>query len=1372
MGVPKFFRWCAERYPTVITPFKDSPPPVDNLYLDINGIIHNCTHPNDIDATHRAPTEKEMIQAMFTYLEKLFSAIQPRKHFLLAVDGVAPRAKMNQQRQRRYRAGYEMMVAREEAMKNGHDVPDEKDVFDSNCITPGTPFMVRVSKEFQYFITMKLTTDPAWQTCEVIFSGHDCPGEGEHKIVDFIRRRKMQAGYNPNETHCMYGLDADLVMLALATHEPHFVLLREVVSFGAASRKDRLRQEEDEAKGLVVDKSYHKADEFVLFHINVLRDCLQLDVRERLSKLGAPLTFDLELVVDDFTFMCFFIGNDFLPSIPTVGINDGSMLTMLQLYVDHILSRGLFLTDKGKINWRPVELWLAQLGALEYATIKTRQQEEADYQRRRARFDPSHEVPASINTPMISIEEYKQKFYSDKHHFRDGWSPTSTDMERLKLHFLEGLSWVMQYYYQGVPSWQWYYPHYYAPMASDLVNLPAIAAQVRFDVGKPFLPHQQLLAVLPPMSYRSIPSAYWPLLRSQSSPLAKYFPEHIVIDLEGARAPWEGIVLIPFIDEGTLLAAYKSVQKDVSPEDALNNRLGPALKFSFDSKMPPYTVADDMFDALTGVLVRKDPYTFPAITSFQPVLCPGVATGNCQLEGFSTLQSKHSMLSTQYEVGAVSIFGMPSRKESMLLVLQNFSHAKTVDDAVALVGKEVLVGFPHYKRARIATISDARTSLTAVYTKDGALCGTERKSKNRDEMETFLREAETHQRYMKAKLGIVVEHIGILVYVHHFSGMRVTRKGRLVRQFASTETCYPLSLICLTEDIEMVEDARYQERDRSLADVASGVKCVYVGPEPKNKKADVAVYGSCGTVVSTEPSSDHFTISLKLKTAPFEVPAALTSFASPSNWIALHVAADSLGISARTLTTVCSSLVTTPQYGSREIGLCIKFTGRSLARVGYAKLVQTRQNPWYLGNVDIFARMQQDGEGMGHHLEKVEKGDFVGKSSINCAGVGTWYLSKEAVVLIADYINYFSPLVELIELGVVNSSNVEPQMFLTGKWTDVEANDALDELESFIEDSGILKVPMFSATEDVFPHEHLTELESSLEALPASPARDVTLRQVAKAHLYFPVIRSSNGHLVPIPLPHEQTFRLGSRVVNCRATGTTPFGASGTVVRLLASGREAEVVYDVPFTGGTRLDGRLKECRGAITKLAAMLVLKTAADAAAAASPVSVDVISLLGDRTSPKPLGHITSCNGSASKSTAANLVPLPRSALESTTTTLPGVVKVTSTKLFGGIKVADIIGQMSGAASPISPNPTAGEGSIGTAAGKGSVHASAAPSLSIPAPKSQQQKPFSRRNRAIPEEFMSGKVQVRPTDTAMLFSKWLDTFMANELKKLSEAK
>ena len=97
-------------------------PEFDNLYLDMNGIIHNCSHPND-DDPHFRITEEKIIADIFHYIEVLFRMIQPRKVFFMAIDGVAPRAKMNQQRGRRSDMSFLPKVLIISALLSGSDLP-------------------------------------------------------------------------------------------------------------------------------------------------------------------------------------------------------------------------------------------------------------------------------------------------------------------------------------------------------------------------------------------------------------------------------------------------------------------------------------------------------------------------------------------------------------------------------------------------------------------------------------------------------------------------------------------------------------------------------------------------------------------------------------------------------------------------------------------------------------------------------------------------------------------------------------------------------------------------------------------------------------------------------------------------------------------------------------------------------------------------------------------------------------------------------------------------------------------------------------------------------------------------------------------------
>lgn len=166
----------------------------------------------------------------FSVVETRLAVIPLTRLPCRAVDGTAPRAKMNQQRARRFRSAQEAADARAKAESKGtllEGIP-----FDSNCITPGTPFMARLQAKLEYFVHMKLQNDPLWRDVSVIFSGHEVPGEGEHKIMDYIRAEKFRPDFDPNTRHCLYGLDADLIVLGLLSHEPHFTLLREEVQFG------------------------------------------------------------------------------------------------------------------------------------------------------------------------------------------------------------------------------------------------------------------------------------------------------------------------------------------------------------------------------------------------------------------------------------------------------------------------------------------------------------------------------------------------------------------------------------------------------------------------------------------------------------------------------------------------------------------------------------------------------------------------------------------------------------------------------------------------------------------------------------------------------------------------------------------------------------------------------------------------------------------------------------------------------------------------------------------------------------------------------------------------------------------------------------
>ncbi|XP_028106985.1 5'-3' exoribonuclease 3-like isoform X2 [Camellia sinensis] len=686
MGVPSFYRWLVNKYPKiVVNAIEEKEEKIetslvnpngieyDNLYLDMNGIIHPCFHPDD----HPSPpkTFQEVFNNICEYIDRLFSIVRPRKLLYMAIDGVAPRAKMNQQRTRRFRTAKDNEIAeaeenrlRKEFEMEGKQVlpKQESEVSDSNIITPGTVFMHELSIALQVYINQRLKDNVCWKGIKVILSDANVPGEGEHKIMSFIRLQSACPDYDPNTHHCLYGLDADLIMLALATHELHFSILRE----------DVLIQEQQPASELVLETSLRQADSglpgsqgwfqqrhqsiggksslikkpYQFLHIWILREYIELDLK--ISDPPQNIKIDLERIIDDFIFMCIFTGNDFLPHMPTLSIHEGAIDLLMHVYKDEFKNLGGYLVDmqwvgdkKARyIKLKRVEKFILLVGAYEErifmkrselrdrklrrllseaSEIQEEQEEDLGFDlevngrnshgaangkspiSKNLRIKSASSNGAANSTCDISeilqntkeLKEKLKKYIRDKSDlFKSGsfgvdkvrlgsigWkeryykekfcTESKEDMENMRKamvqKYTEGLCWVLQYYFSGVPSWTWFYPYHYSPFASDVRGLSQV--KVIFQKGSPFKPFYQLMGVLPPRSAHALPRAFRALMTSEESEIIDFYPTDFEFDEDGKRFMWQAICKLPFIDEERLLSQMKKLVAELGVDEELRN---------------------------------------------------------------------------------------------------------------------------------------------------------------------------------------------------------------------------------------------------------------------------------------------------------------------------------------------------------------------------------------------------------------------------------------------------------------------------------------------------------------------------------------------------------------------------------------------------------------------------------------------------------------------------------------------------------------------------------------------------------------------------------------------------------------------------------
>lgn len=541
MGVFQFYSWFRKQFPKDIYKLNKSVNQelnleIDNLMIDMNGLFHtsaqkifkygNFKPPYKVEILDNNKTQQQVFNDICQSVENILITVNPNRRLILCVDGPAPVAKQVQQRKRRYKSSLER--------------EDDDKSFDSNCISPGTLFMDNLSKYIDWFIRSRLSENPLWQNLEIIYSSSSVPGEGEQKILMYIRK----FGRN-NESFVMHGLDADLIMLSLLTHFPKFYILR--------------------------DDTFDHNNNFLLIDIGSVRNQL-IEIMRWENDDG--LKFNQESVINDFVFLNFACGNDFLPNIPSIEIIEGGVEVIISISKSVGKTHGHITRNKsGNIVFCKTAL----KRFFEIVSESEKELLEQKYKNRKRYFeDKVLEKCTSYNIKEekydVDIDKYREEYNEKTLEVHD-----EEGMKKLSHSYLTGLQWILKYYTKQVPSWSWYFNNHYAPLSSSLIKHIDTYDSPRYHKGVSLTPFQQLLCILPPKSSSLLPK---PLDSLLSTKLKVFNPSDIEIDLSGKLKEYMGIVKIPFVDINVVKKVHSENIEGV--DDKKRDLLGKSLIYTYN----------------------------------------------------------------------------------------------------------------------------------------------------------------------------------------------------------------------------------------------------------------------------------------------------------------------------------------------------------------------------------------------------------------------------------------------------------------------------------------------------------------------------------------------------------------------------------------------------------------------------------------------------------------------------------------------------------------------------------------------------------------------------------------------------------------------
>ena len=1095
----------------------------------------------------------------------------------------------------------------------------KEDPFDSNCITPGTEFMAKLTQQLKYFISKKVSEDVDWQGVEIVLSGHEVPGEGEHKIMEYIRQAKAQPDYDPNVRHCLYGLDADLIMLGLLSHDPHFCLLREEVTFGRSNTK---KQKELEHQN------------FYLMHLCIVREYLELEFQGLQQPGALEFGYDMERIIDDFILMAFFVGNDFLPNLPNLHINEGALALMFQKYKEILPTLGGYINEHGVINlsrlgvlletlsdveerffeaefadmnWisakrnekveeddttskpgkvpprvspdqkkifeqvrqyfiapankdlatrQPLDLpsilpardrkFVQQLAAnlnLQWATkedeggnrfiqmnFRSDDEEEETSEDEEAMAATTRVLKKYQNAKVEEItseqaqeqmkQKYDQKFqmWKDKYYkSKFEWGlENDEEMRKLTENYVQGLQWVLFYYYRGVASWPWFYQYHYSPMISDVSK--GLRADMDFTLGQPFHPYEQLMGVLPDRSKKIVPEVYHELMTSKDSPIIDFYPRDFELDMNGKKMEWEAVVKIPFIEEKRLLGAMTPKNQLLSEDEKRRNDFGVTLKFTYSYEVD-YTYPSSLvgiFPDLPHCHCVQNDFELPTMDGLDPYvgLVDGVKIGEYALAGFPSLKTLPFTASLGFH--GVNVFQQDSRNESMIVTLSNTERRTKVEYAKGLLNQRVFVGYPFLQEAKVVKVLDELFD----YTLPEGASAPQSIEHSGNEIDHFHKKAEFIEKYYSKRLGMLSSDIESLVQIEMLKGLKKMDDGSTVKEYAEMpglETIHATQILVekvMSEDTRFIENAALPIEEEFpvnsnaffMGDFAYGRPVCVVGHQAGKAKCLVA---------TTQARQIEFGRDIARQ-------AERLSPYTPSYMIARD-----MRLNALALAKITSSYTVKVDDTRVNLGLNLKFEAKKLKVLGYSRKSQTG-----------------------------------------------WEFSRAAVALITDYMTNFPDFIAAIHTNPQGDMLEPTRLFPT--LGAAEAKARIKEIQAWlkeIESKSFEKVPLEADQLDSDVVKIIEQAADQAFATEPAPVNK-TLNGIPRSALLKP--SDAQWRL------QSQKFVLGDRIIYVADSGKVPIASKGTVVGLTQTTRETwlDIVFDVSFLSGTSLGDRCSPFRG------------------------------------------------------------------------------------------------------------------------------------------------------------------------------------------------